>query len=206
MGMDGTVKPRSTRRLRPICKNISVAAIAVGIATAIALTLLYYPASPFRERHVSYEYTVIIEPDAVGQFAVVCSLPADYGGTVNPNVLSSMIVEGDVTISKVTTPYGDGLEVVGTGSAAITWGHHFTYRTSTQNMYDHCSNLSMLDIGYRPGNAFVHLEGASASFSLMYSYSHVYGNLGADFLRYQVTGNLTTGWNTLPVDFRHMVS
>jgi len=204
--MDDAKNPLRVRRKRPLRKIIPGVAVALLIALALVLTLQYLLMTSFRERHVSYEYTVIIEPDVSGRFSVVCSLPASYDGSVDPDVLSSVVVEGNVTISKATSPYGDGLEIAGTGSAVITWSHHYTYRTSTQSIYDHYSNLSMLDIGYARGNAFVYLEGANSSFSLSYHYSHVYGNVGADFLKYEVTGNLTAGWNFLSVDFDHAVS
>jgi len=204
--MDGGTNPRSTRSKRSVWKSIPVVAVALLIAFALVLTLLYSLETTFRERHVSYEYAVIIEPDASGQFTLVCSLPANYDGMAYPNVLSSMTVDGDVTISKVTTPYGDGLEVVGTGPTIITWSHNFTYRTSTQNIHDHYSNLTMLDIGYTRGNAYVYIEGPGANFSLSYHYDHVYGNVGADFLSYAVTGDLVAGWNTLSVDYDQAVA
>jgi hypothetical protein len=196
-------RPRSTRNPWSTRKKASVVAIATVLAASIALILIF---NPLYERHVSYDYRATIESDASGQFVVICSLPADYRGTVYPDVLSSMVVVGDVTISEVATPYGDGLEIVGTGSAMITWNHNFTYRTSTQSEYDHYSNLSMLDAGYFSGNAFVHLEGASANLSLSYMYQHDYGGrvCAGERLGYQVAGNLTTGWNELSVTFWHL--
>ena len=211
MGMDGAARSQNVRRPWPTWKRACVALIAMGLAVAIAVTLLYWPSSRFGEVYVSYDYRVVIEPDSSEQFAVICSLPANHIGAVYPNVLSSMVVAGDVTISEVTTPYGDGLEVVGAGSVVIEWSHNFTYRESTQSMYDHYWNLSMLSVGFLYVtpiilNASAHLEGAGTSFDLSYNYRNVYGNVGADSLVYDIIGNLTAGWNSLPVEFGAYVS
>lgn len=189
-------------------KKAYVGAIAVTLAAAITLTLLYWPGSPFRARTVSYEYTVAIEPLSSSQFTVICSLPMDYDGVTCPDDLTEMVVEGDVTVTKVTTAQGYGLEVVGNGSAVIEWSHRYIYRIGSQSVYDHYSKLSLTQEGTEDlaMNATIYLEGSAASISLHYRYTHVYGNVGADYLTYEMAGNLTAGWNILSVDFDHAVS
>lgn len=203
--MEGNIdRPRTTRSPWSTRKRLCVAAMAVVLAASIALVLIFNPLSLFYERHVSYDYRVVIESDASQQFAVVCPLPADHVGAVYPDVLSSMIVTGDVTISETTTPHGVGLKVVGTGSATIEWSHNLTYRTSTQSVYDHYSNLSMITVGYQgESDAFVLLEGVSVGLCLNYVYEHEHGDRYAlgDKLSYGLAGNLTTGWNALSVGF-----
>lgn len=207
MGANGT-NPERTRIKWPVWKKVYVGVVAVTLAAAITLTLLYWPGSPFRARTVSYEYTVALECDPSSQFAVICPLPANHDGMTYPDDLAKMIVVGDVTISRATTPYGYGLEVVGNGSAVIEWSLRYIYRLGSQSLYDHYSELSILQEGEEDlvMNAPVHLVGADISFSLNYGYVHVYGSVGADYLTYEVVGNLTAGWNTLPVDFDHAVS
>lgn len=208
MGVDGQEQPPVHKHPRAARYRIYVAVVALMLVAAISLALLYLPYSPFRERFVSYEYRVVIDTGASGEFIVICPLPADCLGTACPDVVPSVVVLGDVLVSEATTPFGEGLEIEGSGSAVITWTYNFTYRSSTQSTSDHYSNLSMLDSGYNllESNAFVSSEGANASLSLSYTYHHVYGSVGADFMRYELSGNLTTGWNSLLVEFDWMVS
>ena len=183
-----------------------MSAVASLVAVTVVLALLYSPTSALRERHVSYDYSVTI--DSSDAFVVVCPLPADSFGAVCPDVVPSVLVQGDASVSAIATPYGEGMEVEGTGQAVITWTYSYVYRWSTQSYADHYSNLSMLTSGYdSPGStAFVSSEGADVNLSLSYAYDHVYGNVGADFLRYEMSGNLTAGWNSLHIEFDWMVS
>lgn len=207
MARKDTPLPDDPRGSWSFRKKASAVVVALVVASGIGLALLHFAGSPIRERHVWYDYTVIIESNASDQFAVICSLPADGGGMVSSEMLTSLVIAGKATASRVTTWYGDGLLILGTGSVNITWNHYFSYRTSTQSYYKHYSNLSMLDGGYGFGlSAFVYSGGANVFFCLTYQYAHVYGNLGADFLDYNVTANLTTGWNVVPVDFVHAVA
>lgn len=157
---------------------------------------------------MSYQYAVTIDTDASDQYAVICSLPADSQGVVYPDIVSLMSVSGDVVISESSTPYGVGLEVIGNGSAVMTWSFYYHYRTSTESVLDHYSNLSMLDFGYylTGGKAFVCSDGVDVNISLAYSYSHVYGNVGADYRDYRIVGHLTDGWNEFPVNLISTVS
>lgn len=208
MELDSPEQPRPDRRPRARQNRVAVALIALLLVVVVSLALLYWPTSPFRPRHVNYDYSVVIEADSSDEFLIICPLPADYVGTVCSDVVPSIGVEGNAIVTEVTTPYGDGLQVEGTGSAVITWTYSFTYRSSTQGVYDHYSNLSMLSDGYElyGAYAFIFSEDADTNLSLVYAYAHVYGTLGADWLRYQVSGNLTNGWNELPVDLDWIVS
>ena len=199
MGGAGQAPPRGysgSARYR-----FALAAVALLVAISVILALLYLPTSPFRERYVSYDYSVTV--DSSGVFVVVCPLPADYFGAVCPDVVPSVLVQGDVSVSVVTTPYGEGMEVEGTGPAVITWTYSYTYRWSTQSYADHYSNLSMLGSGYYDVgglDAFVFSQGPDVSLGLSYQYDHTYGNVGADFLKYEASSGLVAGWNSLQVD------
>jgi hypothetical protein len=205
VGANGS-DPGPMRPKWPLWKKVYVGVVSVTLAAAVTLTLLYWPGSPFRERYVSYDYSVTIEGSPSEEFEVTCSLPADNLGIPHPDVVYSVEVEGSASVSQVATPYGDGVKVVGTGSVELSWSLEFTYRTSTQSTADHYWNLSMLSGGPFPKNTFVGLEGSNVAFDLNYRYNHIYGSLGADFLRYQVAGNLTDGWNSVYVDFDWVVS
>ncbi len=181
-------------------------AVALLLSALVLLALLYWPASPFRERYVSYDYSVTI--DASEAFIVACPLPADYLGIICPDVIPSVIIQGDASVSAMATPHGEALKIEGVGSVAVTWTHSYAYRSSTQSLYNHYSNLSMLNSGYSDEGltAFVSSDSPNVGFALAYAYDHVYGNLGADFLRYEMSGNLTDGWNSLDTEFDWMVS
>lgn len=193
-------QPRSTRR------RLTLVAVALLLSALVILALLYLPSSPFRERHVSYDYSVTIE--ASEAFIVACPLPADYLGAICPDVAPSVVIQGDASVSVVASSYGEALRIEGSGLVVVTWTHSYVYRSSTQSLYDHYSNLSMLNCGYSHFGltAFVSSGDASVGFALAYSYSHVYGSLGADYLRYEITDDLVPGWNSLQVDFDWMVS
>lgn len=187
--------------------RLTLAAVASFVAISVVLALLYWPTSPFRERYVSYDYSVTI--DSSDAFVVICPQPADYYGVVCPDVIASVLVQGDVSVSAVTTPYGEGMEVEGTGPAVITWTYSYTYRWSTQSYVDHYSNLSMLRSGYYDVgglDALVFSEGPDVSLGLSYQYDHTYGAVGADFLKYEASSGLVAGWNSLQVDLDWMVA
>lgn len=186
--------------------RLTFVAVASLLSALVLMALLYWPSSPFRERCVSYDYSVTI--DASDAFIVVCPLPADHLGTICPDVVPSIIIQGDASVSVMATPYGEALKIEGSESVVVAWTHSHTYRSSTQSLYDHYSNLSMLSSGYsHEGSiAFVSSDSPNVGFALTYSYAHVYGNLGADYLRYEASADMGTGWNSLPVDFDWMVS
>lgn len=187
--------------------RLKLAAVALLIAISVILALLYLPTSPFRERYVSYDYSVTI--DSSEAFVVICPLPADYFGAVCPDVIPSVLVQGDVSVSAVTTPYGEGMEVEGTGPAVITWTYSYTYMWSTQSYADHYSNLSMVGSGYYDVgglDALVFSQGPDVSLGLSYQYEHIYGNVGADYLEYDASSGLVAGWNSLHVALDWMVS
>lgn len=179
----------------------------VMLVASLSLALLYWPTSPFRERYVSYDYSITIDSSDV--FTVICPLPADYSGLACPDVVSSVLVQGDASVSMITTPYGEGLEIEGAGSAVVTWTYSYIYRSSTESFADHYSNLSMLSSGYYNlggSEAFVFAQGPDVNLSLVYCYDHVYGSLGADYLRYEASSTLIAGWSSTHVDFDWMVS
>lgn len=196
----------SSKKLWSDRKKKYLALTVVVLAAVLVLTYVLHPLSQFRERRVMYDYEVMIEPEALERFVVVFPMPANRTGAAYSEVLSHMTVTGDALVSVITTTYGDGLKVVGTGAVTVEWSYNFTYRTSSPSSDTLYWNLTMLAVDVIPRDAYVHLEGVSLSLNLTYSYSHYRSSLDGSYLRYKAIGDLMYGWNSLEVDFDLAVS
>ena len=192
-------------------KRIMMIVVVVAIAVAVTIPLLYIFVSSKHlipsefEPYVSYSYVVGISSNTSDEFTVLCPFPADVNGHILTRAVWSLRVTGNATAANVTTEHGEALEIRGTGLILITWNSRSELPGPWDGYKDH-HYLTLLDGPGYASTANVHSDAAKVLFNLNFDYDYVYGNLGADFINYEIVTTLEVGWNLLSVDYSHQVA
>lgn len=190
----------STRRKAAVIVSVLVVAFVVSVP------VVYFSESTWGfHPYVIYIYTLGIASNTSDQFKVLCPFPADAEGRVCPFALTLLRVTGNATTRNVTTEYGPALEVAGNGLVVITWNSRSTL-PGPGDGYEDYRCLSLLDGTSYGLGAHVYSQTAQTLFRLQFDYDYVYGNLGADFIKYEVADTLEAGWQILSVDYSHAVA
>jgi len=204
--MDSVASQSRPRRSWSVRKKAFVVAVVAAIIVGVGFGLSYFRESPwFFSPYVDYSYTVAVVSDKADQFRVLCPFPANAEGEICSRALTSLSITGSANTAQVTTPYGQALEIVGSGLVMVTWNSHSELPGPWEGYKDY-RYLSMTNgVGY-DANASIYSDSEDIQFGLRFHYEYVYGNVGADFISYEVVGTVNLDWNTLSVDYSHAVA
>lgn len=187
-----------------IAKQLNKKALIFAIIIIVIFFGLFFwmsPLGPDYNKRVTHEYTVIINPNSVNQYRIMCSLPINLDGESYSEFIESITIEGIANISKNLTQYGEALEIIGTGDAIIKWVAEWSPK-------DHNShwNLSMLLLEAKwssEGFAWSYSENVDLRMRLFhnYSYRYIHGFIGyGHWFDYEIDTIIPEGWGQVPVE------
>ena len=189
-------------RVQLSLKWVAVIVTVIVLAPIISILLLNsYDSSRTFQPYVTYDYAIGVSSNSSDQFDVLCPFPVDEEGSLCTRAQGYLHIIGNATATNVSTEYGQALRVHGTGLVVITWSVKSTPPDPGEG-YPGCRHLSLRD----GSDARVYSDIAGVLFDLRYHWGYVYGNLGAEFVTYEIVGNLQAGWNFLPVDYSSAIA
>lgn len=211
MGGDvGVVADTTERGRRPRRRAYSVAAVALVVVSLCSWALYEF----YLEEHlingfdpyVRYSYTLSIASDSSEEYTVLCPFIADSEGAACYDAVGYLHLSAGSHASIVATERGAALEVQGSGMTMVSL---FVYSTlpGPWEQFSEFRYLSLTDTDWHSRNASFHSDSGGLLVGLVFDFDYVYGNLGADFIRYETEGPLSEpGWTYLPVEHWHAVA
>ena len=156
--------------------------------------------------YVRYSYTLSIASDSSEEYTVLCPFLTDSEGIVCSDAIGYLHLSEGSHASVVSSERGPALEVHGSG---VTIASLYVYSTfpGPWDRFKEFHYLSLTDTAWESRNTSFHSDSGDLLVGLVFDYDYVYGNLGADFIRYEAEGILSgEGWTYLPVEHWHAVA
>ena len=208
-GVDREVKgAESGRGVRRRAFSVVVVVVVAVSLTSWALYEFYLEEHLMNEfdPYVRYSYILSIASNSSEEYTVLCPFLTDSEGIVCSDAIGYLHLSEGSHASIVASERGPVLEVQGSW---VTIASLYVYSTfpGPWDRFKEFHYLSLTDTALGSGNTSFHSDSGDILLGLVFDYDYVYGNLGADFIRYEAEGILPgDGWTDLPVEHWHAVS
>jgi hypothetical protein len=202
---NGAAHRRGSRRKGPTALAVALIVVSLFSWALYEFYLEEHWIDKF-DPYVVYRYTLSISSNSSEEYTVFCPFISDSDGVICSEALSHLHFSFDSDVSIVSTERGDALEVVGSGVTLVSLDV-YSELPGLWERFKEFSSLSLTEQPWHSGNASFHSSSEWLIVGLVFDFHHVYGSLGADFLRFEIEGTLQeSGWSKLPLDFSHAVS
>jgi len=209
MEMAGNRVKESGRKRLSFLKNRSLIVLMVIIVISIAFQVGFYfwLESQSYDRY-EHHYRVTITPNSSAPFRIICPVPVNSIDKTYPEFIDELrLINGSAIFTNITAPYGEAIEVIGTGEVKLEWEASWSAKIE-----EGFSNLSMTSIQYGIGSSWIYSDSSNLCIRVVLISTHEYQvppfySSVSEGPSFEIRGYLATeGWQQLPISVGWMVS
>ncbi len=192
-----------------INKKIITIVFVIIVLLGILVAALFLEKSEERKYTYTYEYIVVVGNATTDkEFEVLCPLPINGKGEPYTMIVQNLIIEGNASTSIASTSRGPALKISGNGLVKLRWYEKYSVLGENCNCFWNLSLLNASDTLWYTANVWIYSNTSDIVLDLTFNYSssfkenrftYAHSTYGQWF-SYMAHGNLTAGWQQIPIE------